>query len=79
MQLVEKDMRRTYGGNVCEIPGSSEKMKRNLCYNITKEFYVGLYGFQASPIKLHLFSLLFSNNNNIPLLDTLFEYVNVYK
>ena len=47
LQLVEKEMKHTFGGIICEISGFREKMKTNQSYK-TKEFYVGLYNFQAT-------------------------------
>ena len=47
LQIVEKEMKNTFGGIVCEIPGLKEKIKINQTYK-TKEFYVGLYNFQAT-------------------------------
>ena len=46
LQLVEKDMKLTFGGITCEIPGLREKLKRDQTCR-SKEFYVGLYNFQA--------------------------------
>ena len=47
LELVEKDMKLTFGGIIYEITGLREKLKINQTYR-TKEFYVGLYNFQAT-------------------------------